>query len=188
MISSRHDWKNVDCVCHKNSKWVWSGNTTITNCRLETEGQWVRASPASLCFGPWARHIYPSLVLVQPRKTHPCLTERFLMGRKESNQTKTNCRQTHGIMRKSHTIIMRHKEDKQSKATSSLFPIKMIAKLEWTQSYAQQNIEKLQNPTMRVTINNESTTWKISLYFAKCVTLCKLRLLLFLLFTTEPPP
>ena len=34
-----------------------------------------------------ARHIYPSLVLVQPRKTHPCLTERLLMGRKESNQT-----------------------------------------------------------------------------------------------------
>ena len=34
------------------------------------------------------RHIYPSLVLVQPRKTCPCLTERLLMGRKESNQTK----------------------------------------------------------------------------------------------------
>ena len=33
------------------------------------------------------RHIYPSLVLVQPRKTRPCLTERLLMGRKESNQT-----------------------------------------------------------------------------------------------------
>ena len=32
-----------------------------------------------------ARHIYPSLV--QPRKTRPCLTERFLMGRKDSNLT-----------------------------------------------------------------------------------------------------
>ena len=32
-------------------------------------------------------HIYPSLVLVQPRNTHPCLTERFLMGSKESNLT-----------------------------------------------------------------------------------------------------
>ena len=49
----------------------------------------VRASPASLHGGPWARHIYPSFVLVQPRKTRPCLTERLLMGRKESNQTKT---------------------------------------------------------------------------------------------------
>ena len=42
---------------------------------------------ASLCCGPWARHIYPSLVLVQPRKNRPCITERLLMGRKESNLT-----------------------------------------------------------------------------------------------------
>ena len=35
-----------------------------------------------------ARHIYPSLVLVQPRKTRTYITERLLMGRKESNQTK----------------------------------------------------------------------------------------------------
>ena len=46
-----------------------------------------QASPASLRCGPRARHIYPSLVLVQPRKTRPCLTERLLIGRKESNQT-----------------------------------------------------------------------------------------------------
>ena len=32
-----------------------------------------------------AKHIYPSLVLVQPY-----ITERFLMGRKESNQTNKN--------------------------------------------------------------------------------------------------
>ena len=48
----------------------------------------VRASPASLRCGPWARHIYPSLLLVQPRKTRPYITERSLTGRKESNQTK----------------------------------------------------------------------------------------------------
>ena len=30
----------------------------------------------------------PNLVLVQPRKTCPFITERLLMGRKESNQTK----------------------------------------------------------------------------------------------------
>ena len=34
-----------------------------------------------------ARHIDPSLVLVQPRKTHPFITESLLMGRKESKQT-----------------------------------------------------------------------------------------------------
>ena len=50
---------------------------------------------------------------------------------------------------------------KQSKATSSLFPIEMIAKLEWTQSNAQQNIEQLQNPTVGETINNESITTKL---------------------------
>ena len=51
-------------------------------CNLE----FGRASPASLRCGPWAKHIYPRLVLVQPRKTRPCSTERLLMGRKESNQ------------------------------------------------------------------------------------------------------
>ena len=55
---------------------------------LKTKEPRIRASPTSQRCGPWARHIYPSLVLVQPRKTHPCLTERLLMGRKESNQTK----------------------------------------------------------------------------------------------------
>ena len=39
----------------------------------------------ALC--PSARHINSSLVLVQPRKTRPYITERLLMGRKESNQT-----------------------------------------------------------------------------------------------------
>ena len=34
----------------------------------------------------------------------------------------------------------------------------MIAKLEWKQSNAQQNMEQLQNPTMGVTTNNESIT------------------------------
>ena len=58
---------------YKNSKWVWSGNTTTTNCR-------------------------------QPR----------------------------GTARKSRSTITRHQEDKLSKAISSLFPIKMIAILEWT--------------------------------------------------------
>ena len=37
-----------------------------------------------------------------------------------------------------------------SKANRAKQP-EMIAKLEWTQSNAQQNIEQLQNPTMGVT-------------------------------------
>ena len=87
------------CITVKNSKWVWSGNTTITNCR-----------------------------------------------------------QTCGIVRKSHITIAGHQEDKQSKAISSLFPIKMIAKLELTQSNAQQNTEQPQKSTMGVRINIELTT------------------------------
>ena len=55
-----------------------------------------------------------------------------------------NCRQTRGVARKSHTTVTRHQEDNQSKATSSLFPIEMIEKPEWTQSNTQQNIEQLQ--------------------------------------------
>ena len=74
------------------------------------------------------------------------------------NTTITNCGQTHGAARKSHTTITRHQEDKLSKSTSSLIPIKMIAKLEGTLSNVQQNIEQLQNPTMGVAINNKSTT------------------------------
>ena len=35
-----------------------------------------------------SKNINPSLVLVQPRKTGPFITERLFMGRKESNQTK----------------------------------------------------------------------------------------------------
>ena len=37
-----------------------------------------------------------------------------------------------GTARKSRSTITRHQEDKLSKAISSLFPIKMIAILEWT--------------------------------------------------------
>ena len=51
---------------------------------------------------------------------------------------------------------------RQTKLSNQLsLPIKMIAKLEWTQNNAQQNTEQLQNPTMEVTINNESTTTEL---------------------------
>ena len=52
----------------------------------------------------------------------------------------------------------KNKNKKTKKNPSSFFSIKMIAKLEWTPSSAQQNIEQLQNPTMGVTISNELTT------------------------------
>ena len=39
------------------------------------------------CVVSLSKNINPSLVLVQPRKTRPFITERLLMGRKELNQT-----------------------------------------------------------------------------------------------------
>ena len=39
------------------------------------------------CIVSLSKSIDPSLVLVQPRKTRPFITERLLMGRKESSQT-----------------------------------------------------------------------------------------------------
>ena len=39
------------------------------------------------CVVSLSKNINPSLVLVQPRKTRPYMTERLLMGRKESKQT-----------------------------------------------------------------------------------------------------
>ena len=39
------------------------------------------------CVVSLSKNINPSLVLVQPRKTRPYITERLLMGCKESNQT-----------------------------------------------------------------------------------------------------
>ena len=38
------------------------------------------------CVVSLSKNINPSLVLVQPRKTRPFITERLLMGRKESNK------------------------------------------------------------------------------------------------------
>ena len=58
-------------------------------------GRMLDSRPKGRGFEPHRRHcvvslsknINPSLVLVQPRKTRPFITERLLMGRKESNQT-----------------------------------------------------------------------------------------------------
>ena len=56
-----------------------------------------------------------------------------------------------------HATITRHQRDKQSKATSYLFPTKMIAKLEWTQRSAQQNISH-HGSIIQQRINNSKTT------------------------------
>ena len=54
-----------------------------------TRDRWVAGSSLTgvTALYPWARHFNPSLVLAQPRKTRHYITERSLMGYKESNQT-----------------------------------------------------------------------------------------------------
>ena len=62
---------------------------------MEHSGRVPDLRPRGRGFEPLRRHcivslrknIDPSLVLVQPRKTCPFISERLLMGRKESNQT-----------------------------------------------------------------------------------------------------
>ena len=74
------------------------------NCTMGAQwlnGRVLDSRPKGRAFEPHRRHyvvslskkIYPSLVLVQPRKTRPYITERLLMGRKNQiKQTKqTNC-------------------------------------------------------------------------------------------------
>ena len=67
------------------------GSGSVVECLTRDRGAAGSSLTGVTALWSWARHIYHSLVLVQPRKTCPCLTERLLMGHKESNQTnKTN--------------------------------------------------------------------------------------------------
>ena len=58
--------------------------------------------------------MYPSIVLIQPRKNLPCLTERLLMGRKESNQTN---KQNMAIFHFSRILNYRYVKGSQIKAS-----------------------------------------------------------------------
>ena len=79
----------------------FSTSSAFSISHVYTGAQWLSGRvldwrPRGRVFEPYRRHcvvslsknINPSLVLVKPRKTHPFITERLLMGRKESNQTK----------------------------------------------------------------------------------------------------
>ena len=77
---------------------ILTHNRTITCSLMGVQwlsGRVLDSKPRGLGFEPHQHHcvvslsknINPSLVLVQPRKTRPFITERLLMGHKESNQT-----------------------------------------------------------------------------------------------------
>ena len=89
-------WFSVMCAVVSGSSSYWSILQNITKCKYtlqprERSGSVVecltqdrRAAGSSLtsvtAWCPLARHINSSLVLVQPRKTHPDVTERLLTG------------------------------------------------------------------------------------------------------------
>ena len=62
------------------------------------------------CIVSLSKNINHSLVLVQPRKTRPFITEIMLMGHKESNQTKQSfkarCLNSHLHVIKKHLLWM----------------------------------------------------------------------------------
>ena len=63
---------------------IWERSGSVLDSRLRGR----RFEPHRChCVVSFSKNIDPSLVLVQPRKTRPFITERLLMGRKESNQT-----------------------------------------------------------------------------------------------------
>ena len=70
-------------------------------------------------------NINPSLVLVQHRKTRPYITERLLMGRKESNQTKTKTRAQTTQSVNGH-IYSNKKETSDFHGTEAFNPVKML--------------------------------------------------------------
>ena len=62
---------------------------SVVEC-LTRDGGAAGSSLNGYCVVSLNKNINPSLVLVQPWKTRPFITERLLIGCKESNQTKNN--------------------------------------------------------------------------------------------------
>ena len=113
----------------------------------------------ALC--PWARHINPSLVLLQHRKTSPYINERLLMDRKESNQTIKSCYQNRPPM------YNRKMRNRQAETTSTCQSFK-IAKFRcceylvvfstWLQSLKNRALVALWNFLVR------NSHWRSSHY------------------------
>ena len=79
--------------------------------------------------------------------------------------TITYCRPTHGTVRKKHRIfiVTIHLWDNNSKATSFLFLLKMIAKLEWTQSNSLSLFYNIKRPSPVTQIHKFTLSYWIPL-------------------------
>ena len=87
----------------------------------------------------------------------PCIPE--IVGEYDQEIPQSQTADKHGALRGRDTQRSRDtRKTNKAKKIRSLFPIKIIAKLEWTQSNAQQNTEQPHSTTLGVTTNNESTT------------------------------
>ena len=82
-------WSGVDLhICRRHSKQK-DGERSGSVLDTRPRGRGFE-SHRGHCIVSLSKNINPSLVLVQPRKTSPFITERLLMGRKESDQTNKN--------------------------------------------------------------------------------------------------
>ena len=97
-VADQNTWKQANTViCSAFGALLEVWHAIIQGAQW-LSGRVIDSRPKGRGFEPHRRHcvvslsknINPSLELVQPRKTRPFIPERFLMGRKESNQTKTN--------------------------------------------------------------------------------------------------
>ena len=59
--------------------------STVVECLTQDRGAAGSSLTNVTVLCPWARHIFPCFVLVQPRKAHPGITENCWLGCKESN-------------------------------------------------------------------------------------------------------
>ena len=66
---------------------AWKRSASVVECLTRDRGAADSIITGVTAFCHLSKNINPSLVLVQPRKPRPFLTERLLMGRKKSNQT-----------------------------------------------------------------------------------------------------
>ena len=66
---------------------LWERSGSVVECLAQDRGAAGWSLTGVTAWWSLSKNIIPSLVLVQPRKTLPFITERLLMGRKESNQT-----------------------------------------------------------------------------------------------------
>ena len=81
---------------------------------------------------PCSKFTFPNKVLCFVNSFISCYTEQTFLKIVSEYDQEIQQSQTADNLMAPRGRVTRHQEDKLSKATSSLFPIKMIAILEWT--------------------------------------------------------